>query len=232
LDRPHVVVAARPSDLRGRFGGEVLARLATKLCGACLAAAILAIAATAASAADLGSYSYSGGPARAFNWAGPYVGATLGYEWSRVDNNPTHPNGVAGGLETGFNWQNGNFVYGGEADINFSAAADTFAPWQFSNPWFGTVRGRAGVAINNVLLFGTGGLAYGELTGTTFGNPSESHTSLGWVAGLGGEVSFAQNWSAKAEWLYLDLGDRHFSVTAANNGLAANLVRLGLNYHF
>jgi outer membrane immunogenic protein len=220
--------------LRGRFGGEVLARLTTKLCGACLTAAILATATTAASAADIGSYSYSGGPAPyfAFSWAGPYVGATLGYEWGSVDNNPTHPNGVAGGLETGFNWQSGNFVYGGEADINFSAAADTFAPWQFSNPWFGTVRGRAGVAINNVLLFGTGGLAYGELTGTTFGNPSESHTSLGWVAGLGGEVSFAQNWSAKAEWLYLDLGDRHFSVTAANNGLAANLVRLGLNYHF
>ena len=94
------------------------------------------------------------------------------------------------------------------------------------------MRGRAGVAINNVLLFGTGGLAYGELTGVTSGNLSESHTSLGCVAGLGGEVSFAQNWSAKAEWLYLDLADRHFTVTAANNGLAANLVRLGLNYHF
>jgi outer membrane immunogenic protein len=61
---------------------------------------------------------------------------------------------------------------------------------------------------------------------------SESHTSVGWVAGLGAEISFAQHWSAKAEWLYLDLDDRHFSVTAANNGLAANLVRLGLNYHF
>ena len=107
-----------------------------------------------------------------------------------------------------------------------------FAPWQFSNPWFGTVRGRAGVAINNVLLFGTAGLAYGELTGTTSGNLSESHTGLGWVAGLDAEVNFTQHWSAKAEWLYLDLDDRHFSVTAANNGLAANLVRLGLNYHF
>ncbi|HEX9238491.1 MAG TPA: porin family protein, partial [Xanthobacteraceae bacterium] len=65
-----------------------------------------------------------------FNWAGPYVGATLGYEWGSVDNNPTHPSGVAGGLEAGFNWQNGNFVYGGEVDISLSAAEDTFAPWQ------------------------------------------------------------------------------------------------------
>jgi outer membrane immunogenic protein len=55
---------------------------------------------------------------------------------------------------------------------------------------------------------------------------------LGWVAGFGAEVSFAQHWSAKAEWLYLNLDDRHFTITAANNGLAANLMRLGLNYHF
>ena len=79
-----------------------------------------------------------------------------------------------------------------------------------------------------MLLFGTGGFAYGKLTVTT-ANLSESHTSFGRV---GGEVNFAQHWSAKAEWLYFNLGDRHFSVTAANNGLAANLVRLGLNYHF
>lgn len=148
------------------------------------------------------------------------------------DNNPTRPNGAAGGFEAGFNWQNGNFIYGGEADISFSAASDTFASWQFSNPWFGTARGRAGIAVNNALLFGTAGLAYGELIGTSSGNLSESHTSLSWVVGLGAEVSFAQHWSAKAEWLYFNLDDRHFSMTAANNGLAANLMRLGLNYHF
>jgi outer membrane immunogenic protein len=211
-----------------------LTKIASKISGILLMAASSATAMTSvATAADLASI-YYGGPARnfAFTWAGPYAGGTLGYEWGTIDNNPTHPNGVAGGLEAGFNWQNGNIVYGGEADINFSAADDTFAPWQFSNPWFGTVRGRAGVAIDHVLLFSTGGLAYGEVTGTTSGNLSESHTSLGWVAGLGAELSFAQHWSAKAEWLYLDLDDRHFSVTAANNGLAANLVRLGLNYHF
>ena len=186
-----------------------------------------------AAAAEL-TPNYYGGPTPyfAFSWAGPYVGATLGYEWGSIDNNPTRPNGVAGGFEAGFNWQNGNFIYGGETDISFSAASDTFAPWQFSNPWFGTARGRAGIAVNNALLFGTAGLAYGELTGTSSGSLSESHTSLGWVVGLGAEVSFTQHWSAKAEWLYFNLDDRHFSMTATNNGLAANLMRLGLNYHF
>ena len=165
-------------------------------------------------------------------WAGPYVGVTLGSEWGSIDNNPTRPSGVAGGIEAGFNWQTGNFVYGGETDFNLSGADDTFAPWKFSNPWFGTVRARAGFAMNNVLIFGSAGLAYGELTGSTSFGPSESHTILGWTAGLGAEVTFAQHWSAKAEWLYLNLDDRHFAVTATNNGLAANLVRLGLNYRF
>lgn len=220
---------------------KVAVRLSGLLMAAILASAVTSAMTNAttssvtsvATSADLTS-NHFGGPALyvPFGWAGPYVGATLGSEWGSIDNNPARPNGVAGGFEAGFNWQNGNFVYGGEADINFSAANDTFAAWQFSNPWFGTVRGRAGIGINNVLLFGTAGLAYGELTGTASGNLSESHTGLGWVDGFGAEIGFAQHWSAKAEWLYLNLDDRHFSVTAANTGLAANLVRLGLNYRF
>jgi outer membrane immunogenic protein len=192
----------------------------------------LAIASTARAADIVPRYYAPQAVAYPLAWAGPYIGATLGYEWGSIDNNPARPGGVAGGIAAGFNWQTGNFVYGGEADFNLSAADDTFAPWKFSNPWFGTVRARAGLAIDNVLLFASAGLAYGELTGSLSGGPSESHTSLGWSAGLGAEVMFAQHWSAKAEWLYLNLDDRHFAVTATNNGLAANLVRLGLDYRF
>ena len=192
----------------------------------------LTAVATAASAADLAPNYYTAPAPLASSWAGPYLGATAGYEWGTVSNNPTRPSGFAGGLEAGFNWQHGNFVYGAETDINLSGADDTFAPWQFSNPWFGTVRGRAGVAVGNVLIFGTAGLAYGSLTADTAANLSERHTSLGWVAGGGAEVGFTPHWSAKAEWLYLDLADRSYSVTGASNGLTANLVRLGVNYHF
>jgi outer membrane immunogenic protein len=198
-------------------------------------AAALSLAVTgAAFAADVAApnYYYTAPPPLAASWAGPYIGATLGYEWGEVSNNPTQPSGIEGGLEAGFNWQHGNFVYGGEADINLSGAEDTFSPWQFSNPWFGTVRGRAGVAINNVLVYGTAGLAYGSLTATSPGNLSETHTSFGWTAGAGVEVGFAPHWSAKAEWLYLDLADHTFSVTGTDNGLSANLLRLGVNYRF
>lgn len=200
-----------------------------------LGAALALVLASAAFAADLPSSGYYAPPPppRAMpNWAGPYIGGTLGYEWGTVDNNPTHPSGLIGGVEGGFNWQRGNFVYGAEADLNLSGAEDTFAPWQFSNTWFGTLRGRGGIAINNVLIYATAGLAYGNLIANTAGNLSETHSGIGWTAGGGVEVGFTPNWSAKAEWLYLDLADHAYSVTGTNNGLTANLLRLGVNYHF
>ena len=113
-------------------------------------------------------------PLNAYSWAGPYLGGNIGYAWGSVDNNPTRPSGFAGGVQGGYNWQNGPLVFGLEADIQASGANDTFAPWKFSNPWFGTVRGRVGYAVNNVLFYGTGGLAFGELRGRGFrpdGNP-------------------------------------------------------------
>jgi outer membrane immunogenic protein len=171
-------------------------------------------------------------PLNAYSWAGPYIGGNLGYEWGSVRNNPTKPSGVAGGAQAGYNWQSGNWVFGVEGDIEATAAEDTFAPWKFSNPWFGTLRGRAGYAISNVLFYGTGGLAFGELTGQTFGL-SESHTTAGWTVGLGAEVGLAPHWSAKIEYLYVDLSSSQFvTVTNASNGYRFGTFRAGVNYHF
>lgn len=171
-------------------------------------------------------------PLNAYSWAGPYIGGNLGYEWGNVGNNPTKPSGFAGGVQAGYNWQTGPWVFGAEGDIEATAAADTFAPWKFSNPWFGTLRGRAGYAISNVLFYGTGGLAFGELTGQTFGI-SESHTTLGWTAGLGAEVGLAPHWSAKIEYLYVDLSSSQFvTVTNTSNGYRFGTFRAGVNYHF
>ena len=199
---------------------------------ACAGAALTLAAAGQARAADLPAPYYTAPePLSAYSWAGPYLGATLGYEWGGVDNNPTHPSGIAGGVEGGYNWQSGAFVYGGETDIDLSGADDTLSPFEFSNPWFGTLRGRAGVALNNVLLFGTAGLAYGDLRADS-SLLTESHTSIGWTAGGGVEVGFTPHWSVKAEWLYLDLADRDYSLTGTSNGLAADLLRMGVNYRF
>ena len=83
-----------------------MAKAASKLSGIVLMAASLASTTTssmtsaitsAAAAADLTWNQYSGlAQYVPFSWAGPYVGATLSYEWGSIDNNPTHPNGIAG----------------------------------------------------------------------------------------------------------------------------------------
>ena len=166
------------------------------------------------------------------SWAGPYLGGNLGYAWGSVANNPTKPSGFVGGVQAGYNWQNGGpWVFGLEGDIQATGAEETFAPWKFSNPWFGTIRGRAGYAFNNILFFGTGGLAFGELRATTFGL-TESHTNAGWTLGAGAEVGLAPNWSAKIEYLYVDLANSNFVITGASNGYRFGLIRAGVNYHF
>lgn len=207
-----------------------------------LLAAGIAIATAAggvASAADLGPQPYYSSPSpstpRIFNWAGFYVGANIGYEWGSVSNGAQSPDGVAGGVQGGYNWQNSQFVYGIEGDINLSDANDTFAPYKFANPWFGTVRARLGYAFQqyNVLAYATGGLAFGDLVATaTATGIDETKTEVGWAIGAGAEYGFNANWSAKVEYLYIDLGDRTFATTGVDNGLSASLLRFGVNYHF
>ncbi|HEY7998263.1 MAG TPA: outer membrane protein [Pseudolabrys sp.] len=199
---------------------------------AALAAAV-AVSGTAA-AADLprspAPY-YAPAQSGLYNWGGAYAGLNLGYEWGKVTNSAVEPSGVAGGGQIGYNWQSGQFVFGVETDVQFSGADDTFAPFKFSNPWFGTLRGRAGAAFNNVLLYGTLGLAYGSLKGEIPGL-DETRTEVGWAGGIGAEYGFNPNWSARVEYLYMDLASRGFSITSTDNGLHASMLRLGINYHF
>jgi len=218
---PGAVAAVAWSCVMGRF---VLGALA-------LIAAGWTVSARAADF-NYGSPPYTGNQLYdALSWARPYLGVNLGYAWGSVANNPTKPSGFVGGVQAGYNWQNGAFVFGLEGDIQATGAEETFAPWKFSNPWFGTVRGRAGFAFNNILFFGTGGLAFGELRATTFGL-SESHTNAGWTLGAGAEMGFAPNWSAKIEYLYVDLANSNFVVTGASNGYRFGLIRAGVNYRF
>jgi outer membrane immunogenic protein len=173
-------------------------------------------------------------PLDAYSWAGPYLGGNLGYAWGSVDNNPAEPSGLEGGVQAGYNFQSGPWVFGVEGDIEATGASDTFASWKFSNPWFGTVRGRAGYTFDNILVYGTGGLAFGELRGEKFNLPglSESHTTAGWTLGVGAEFKFAQSWSAKVEYLYVDLADSNFTITGVPNAYRFGVLRAGVNYHF
>ena len=108
-------------------------------------------------------------------------------------------------------------VLGGEADLQGTAAEDTFAAYKFSNPWFGTVRGRVGYAFSNVLLYATAGLAFG---GTRFeiAGLSEANSHLGWAGGGGIEVGMTPGWSAKAEYLFIGLDDKTYVLSGASGG--------------
>jgi outer membrane immunogenic protein len=198
------------------------------------AVAIVAMTATTAIAADLPrgqTAYYSPMTTSVYNWAGPYIGANLGYQWGRTSNSATRPSGLLGGLQAGYLWQNQQFVFGGETDIQISGADDTVTPFKFANPWFGTLRARGGYAMNNILFYATLGLSYGGMRADNFGL-SESKSSVGWTAGAGVEVGLTPNWTAKAEYLYIDLASRSFSVTGQNNAISSNLLRFGVNYHF
>src|SRR5262245_37543267 len=103
-------------------------------------------------AADM-NRGYAPAPYSAFSWAGPYLGANIGGQFGTVTNSGADPIGFMGGLQVGYNWQIGQFVYGVEGDIDFSGANDTNGGRKFSNPWFGTVRGRVGYSYNSILFY-------------------------------------------------------------------------------
>jgi len=175
-------------------------------------------------------------PLNVYSWAGPYLGANLGYAWGSVDHNPTKPSGFSGGAQGGYNWQTGPWVFGVEGDIQATGANDTFAPWKFSNPWFGTVRGRAGYALSNILFYGTGGLTYssGDEARTGFAGTSPR---TGWTVGGGVEYAPGKQWSLGLEYLYADFGKSaqsrsNFSTGGSPNDDHSQILRGRLNYRF
>jgi outer membrane immunogenic protein len=183
-------------------------------------------------------------------------------------------NGFVGGGQAGYNWQRGTWLFGLEADIQGSdehARADvctvagcppgsTLFTANYRLDWFGTARGRVGfLPTQRVLLYATGGLAYGHLSATEPTIPlSWGSTRAGWTVGAGVEAAIDSNWSVKLEYLYMDLGNIGGSgatATAVTNALNTptpgfntvttttltsafntrftdNILRVGVNYRF
>jgi outer membrane immunogenic protein len=192
--------------------------------------------------------------------------------------------GFIGGGQWGYNYQFNRWVAGVEGDFQgiatsnhtttlFSQATAVVGVTPFPTnqiltasrrlDWLGTDRVRLGFLIwPTFLVYGTGGLAYGETQasvaigqtvvfpgfspGASFG--TSNHTLAGWTAGGGVEWLFYPNWSLKVEYLYYDLGRVTFSMSPLVNSLTGipstvggpiastrfngNIVRAGLNYHF
>jgi outer membrane immunogenic protein len=216
----------------------------------CFAVAALVVAQNA-TAADLSvAPLYKAPPpamAPAYNWSGFYLGINGGGGWGHSNWDTSSDRvGLSGGLvggTAGYNWQLGNAVLGIEGDIDWAnlkgTNSSTLCPagCSTSDSWLSTVRGRAGYAFGGVLPYLTGGLAVGDIRAATPGFAGASNTSAGWTAGGGIEFALPGNWSAKAEYLYVDLG--RFNCGVNCNGLPSdnvsmhdNVVRAGVNYRF
>ena len=222
-----------------------------------------------ANAADLARYKAPPPPPPLYNWSGLYVGANIGYSWGELQFDATlaaagavsrteRMDGVIGGLQSGYNFQLGGWVLGFESDIQLSGqkGGETFPGVLGSTvttdvrlEWFGTSRTRLGIlATPNILLYGTAGIAYGQYkesaTVTIAGVGSITSTfkdvKAGWTAGGGIEGALWSGWSAKVEYLYIDLGKtEHTFGTVALGVLGTetrrvtdNIVRVGVNYRF
>lgn len=203
-------------------------------------AAIVSVTAlsTSAFAADVGPTPY--------DWSGFYagIGAGMRVDNSTVDTgasgsaawttsgesqSSTGDIGFTGGGILGYNWQIDRLVLGIEADLNYgglsgdgsTAFSDPKAPFasssiEYDANWFGTLRGRAGYAADNVLFYGTAGLAYGGLdTQSKLDDQNHGSTNwlaLGWTAGGGVEYGI-DRWSLGLDYLYVDLGSASYATS-------------------
>jgi outer membrane immunogenic protein len=181
--------------------------------------------------------SYKAVPAPVFNWTGFYVGAHIGYGWgdALIDGFAAEPAGIFGGAQIGYNWQaaGSRWVFGIEADIAATDINDTIAgPTTTTLDYFGTIRARLGYAQDRALFYITGGFAYGGNSVTAVpGSADEFHT--GWTVGAGLEWAFAQRWSAKVEYLYVDLGSEFYNIGAGGIvSLDFHTVKFGVNYRW
>ncbi|MDQ0474869.1 outer membrane protein [Labrys wisconsinensis] len=208
----------------------------------------------------------------AFSWTGFYVGANIGYGFGGDDrvgvrNNlgvvvpnfaKFEPDGIFGGVQAGYNYQWGNFVFGLEGDFQGAGIDDKFngvnaggVTWSGKSnlDWFGTIRPRAGFAWDRFLIYGTGGVAFGGIDYRVSGidgggntvDMKKNDTQVGWTAGAGLEYAITDNWTAKLEYQYINFGKE--KITAAvvppngidvstNETVQTHTVRLGVNYKF
>ena len=181
---------------------------------------------------------------------------------------PTFPGGetgqfsvsgyIAGGT-LGANYQIGSWVYGVEGDFDWthltgnsgsscgglSIAEPPPTGCETESEWLATLRGRVGYAFpgfvgDNLLIYGTAGAAVARIkTGLIPPSTFDSSTEAGWAVGAGLEVAFAANWTAKVEYLFVDLPNATCTTTTNCGVLAGstvsfneNMVRVGVNYKF
>ncbi|WP_018181853.1 outer membrane protein [Kaistia granuli] len=214
-------------------------------------ASLLALGVTA-QAADL---TYEPAPVveaapAAFNWTGFYLGVHAGaaivdgdYSVVGTDIGGDNATGFIGGVQAGYNWQFDNIVIGAQTDFAYTSAkisswdntATAGSSAENKLEWLGSTTGRVGYAFDNLLVYGKGGVAYGQSkidVNTPVGSIDDSKWHVGWTAGVGAEYAFTQNITGLIEYNYVDLGSEDYFDNAVNADLTTNVIKAGLNYKF
>lgn len=174
----------------------------------------------------------------AFSWTGFYAGANVGGGLSGADafnsylgTNGGKADGVVGGLQAGYNYQvSPRFVVGIENDFMASGIKTQHRGGNdVSLPFYGTGRARAGFTLmdSRLLVYGTGGMAFGQVK-----DAGIDKLRIGWTAGGGIEWAFQQNWSAKIEYLYTDLYKDLKKDNLPDRDQKFQTITVGVNYHF
>lgn len=198
-----------------------------------------------------------------YNWTGFYIGVNVGGTFAHDTDTATfsggplaglsatgssNGNGAVAGGQAGFNWQSDAFVFGVEGDFDWSGLRGSDTSGIISQttkmPWIATIRGRAGAAFDRVLVYGTAGAAFVDfsqnISAAGFGSLfNASSVNAGWTAGAGVESAFAQNWTARVEYLFVDTnlslsGNLNLiGGSLSHSGtLDQNIIRGGINYKF
>jgi outer membrane immunogenic protein len=226
-----------------------------------IAVACIFTGAISAHAADLPARTnppaYNPPPPLTFSWTGPYFGINGGYAWGRsswsdpVVGADSGKFGTTGGLvggQLGYNWQTGVGVIGIETDGDWlNVKGSTAGPGgvcltngggtcETQQNWVGTTRIRLGYALDRWMPYATGGIAYGNIEAVQ-PNGTANQSNVGWTAGAGVELALDRNWSARVEYLHIDLGNINFTGFASGTSTLAipatnDLVRAGINYRF
>jgi len=195
-------------------------------------------------------------PSSVYNWNGFYVGGNAGGAWATTSDSNAFfaattgnfhiTGGVAGG-QVGYNWQFSPWVLGIESDFDgsnvkgsTSAGLCAGVVCTIENTWVGTTRARIGYATGAWLPYLTGGVAYGDVHIQDSAGAVHAGTNrAGWTGGGGMEYALNQNWSIRAEYLYIDLGSGGVpcatvlgSCGMSTQTFTESVVRGGIDYRF
>jgi outer membrane immunogenic protein len=218
----------------------------------------------------------TGGNASTTLYAAGFPFLTANFPNANINNSNS---GFIGGGQAGYNWQTGAFVFGVETDFDGSTLSrsrtivgpsfvepiaglnDFFtANGKISLDWLGSTRGRIGFVAtpdNRLLIYGTGGFAYGggsghlniydATNGWYWASSNSNATRTGWTVGGGVEYAFTNNWIIGAEYLYFNLGTKYINTfpngavtsffgpnvyTSTKINLDASVVRARVSYKF